>query len=57
MIKLASKYYLKFPPIARNVINVSISGFMNGIGVDYYVASTENMLFECNDVLNKNIFS
>lgn len=56
MIKFAYKYYLMFPPIARQAINISIGGFMGYVGVDYYNPNPENILLGCQDVLNKKIF-
>lgn len=47
------KIYLKFPPIARKVINISISGLINGIGVDYYRVDAESFLLECNKLSKK----
>lgn len=56
MIKFAYKYYLKFPPIARQAINFSISGFLSGITIDFYSPDAENILLGCDEVLNKKIF-
>lgn len=56
MIKFAYKYYLRFPPIAKRAINFSITGFMNGLMIDYYHGDVENILIGCDDVLNKRIF-
>jgi len=56
MIKFAYKYYLRFPPIARHAIDLSINGFMSYVMVDYYHGSAENILLGCDDVLNKKIF-
>lgn len=57
MVKAIYKYYLKFPPVARRAINLSLSGFMNGMGIDYYVANTEDILFDCDDMFNKTLFN
>lgn len=52
MIKAICKYYLQFPPIARTAINFSLNGFMGYAGVDYYHASSENILIEFDILLN-----
>lgn len=53
MIKIISKYYTKFPPIMRNAIDISLTGIMNCIGVDYFQPSAENILLGCDEVTNK----
>lgn len=55
MIKAICKYYLKFPPIARKAINLSVLGFMNGMGVDYCPTDAENILLECDELINNNL--
>lgn len=54
MIKFISKYYLMFPPLARNAINVSIGGLFSFTGVDYNPTS-ENILLGA-DELTKKLF-
>lgn len=56
MIKFISKYYLKFPPLARNAINVSIGGLFGCAGVDYYQPTTENILMGADELLRKKLF-
>lgn len=56
MIKAAYRYYLLFPPFARNAINISIAGFINGLGVDYYHSNPEQVLLDCNELINKKLF-
>lgn len=53
MVKVIHKYYLKFPPFARKVIDFSITGFMNGMMVDYYHGNVEDMILGCDELLNK----
>lgn len=52
MIKAICKYYLQFPPIARTAINFSLNGLMGYAGVDYYHSAAEDILIECNTLLN-----
>lgn len=56
MIRIVCRYYLKFPPIARKAINLSISSMMNGFNVDYYHSDIENVLIECDQVINQKLF-
>ena len=52
MIKFISKYYLMFPPLARNAINVSIGGLFGYAGVDYNPTS-ENILLGADHITKK----
>lgn len=55
MIKFVYKYYLKFPPFARQALDISIVAFMNGINVDYYHSDVENVLLDCDHFINEKI--
>lgn len=46
MINFVYKYYLRFPPLSRSVIDFSILAFMNGMMVDYYHSNIENVLMD-----------
>lgn len=54
MIKSICKYYLKFPPVARNVIDFSFKGFMGYMGVEFFHPSPEHILLDVHEMLNKN---
>lgn len=55
MVRIAYKYYLKFPPIIRKSIDFSILGFMNGMMVEYYAPEVENILIGCDEFINDKI--
>lgn len=57
MIKAICKYYLRFPPLARNAINISLRGAMSCVGVEYYAPVPEHILLDCDSVLNKKLFA
>jgi len=57
MVKIAYKYYLKFPPIIRTSIDYSILGLMNGMMVEYYTSKVDNIFMGCDDIINKGINS
>lgn len=55
MVKIAYKYYLKFPPFVRESIDLSLSGLMGGINIDYYRPSVENILMGCDEFINDKL--
>lgn len=54
MIKVVYKYYLKFPPIARKVVDFSIYSFMSGMMVEHYHSNVEDVLMDCNELIKIN---
>lgn len=54
MIKAICNYYLRFPPIARKAINLSLSGLMSYAGIDYN-HDPEHLLLECDQLINNVI--
>lgn len=56
MIKAITKYYLKFPPILRSTVNLSLNGLMSYAGVDYFNSAPEHILLKCNEIVNKKLF-
>lgn len=57
MIRVICKYYLRFPPLARTAIELSFQGAISCVGIDYYRATPEHLLMDCDILLSKKIFS
>lgn len=57
MIRAICKYYLRFPPLARTAIELSFQGAISCVGIDYYGATPEHLLMDCDILLSKKIFS
>lgn len=55
MIKFVYKYYMKFPPMARKVVDFSIYSFMSGLMVDHYHSNVEDVLIDCDKFINQNL--
>lgn len=54
MIKLISKYYLRFPPMARTAVNLSITGLFGYVGVDFHNHLNDStILLACDEATNK----
>lgn len=53
MIKAICKYYLLFPPLARNAISMSLRGAMTAVGVEYYYPAPEHILLDCDHFTKK----
>lgn len=51
MIKVVYRYYLKFPPMARKVVDFSIYSFMSGLTVDHYHSNVEDVLMDFEQML------
>lgn len=55
MVKIAYKYYLKFPPFIRTSIDFSLMSLMGGMMVEYYSPKIENVLLGCDEFINDKI--
>lgn len=55
MVKIAYKYYFKFPPFVRKSIDFSLLSAMNVMMVEYYSPRVENILLGCDDIINEGI--
>lgn len=55
MIRFVYKTYLKFPPIARTAMDLSLGALMGGIGIDYS-PTPENILLGAEE-MNKKLFA
>lgn len=55
MIKMITRFYFKFPPLARNAINVSLNGIFSCAGVEYYNPVPEQILLGCDEMINKTL--
>lgn len=56
MIKFAYKIYLRFPPLARTAVDLSLGALMGSITIDYSPQS-ENILIGADEIINKKLFS
>lgn len=55
MVRIVYKYYLMFPPIIRKSIDLSLIGLANGIMLDYYVPTVENLLHAGDELITEKI--